>query len=237
MRFLVLAALGACSPGGSCESVFFPPVSETAQNESIQLHGCFQASAERAGTVLLVHGLEGDHREWQELSDQLVTLGLSTLRLDLRGHGRSGGTFPAASPDSFGVAANDVRGAVAWLLTQSGVDSARLILVGSSLGGGAVIATALEEPTRRFIAWYPGLTYLSRGDSIVTARSEAVSGLIIQGTMDTHSRANPALTKRFVAQNPAVRVEWIEGAGHGAGAKRRHYERLTLRTVLLWSRD
>jgi dienelactone hydrolase len=222
--------------GLPCESVRFQPVSESGFPEPIQLHGCLTNPDAVGGSVVLVHGFGRAGTDWEPLAARLKAHNVRTLTVDLRGHGLSSGRFPTEHPDSFGVAANDVRGAIQWLLVQPGVDSTRMVLVGASLGGGAVIANALERGGTRFVAWYPGLTYLFRGDSLVNLGSHNVGGLIIQGASDTHPRANPRLTTRFLARNPQIGVIWIPGGRHGAGPDRRRYEGVTVDSIMQWLR-
>lgn len=199
---LALLTLGCGAP---TRETRFPPIDEAGLAEPIRLAAKTRWPEQPRGVVVLVHGLGGNRDDVAELADSFNAHRVATLQLDLRGHGRSGGSFPHDSPARYGVSANDVRGALSWLRAQTD-DSLAIVLIGLSLGGGAVIANALDQPSLRFVAWYPGLTYQRRGDSLVRSGSPSIRGLIIQGTADSNPRANPGWTSRFLGHQQEVGI-------------------------------
>jgi fermentation-respiration switch protein FrsA (DUF1100 family) len=98
------------------------------------------------GAVLYFHGNAGNlsHRgptvlEWQK------ELGQAVLIVDYAGYGRSGGR-----PTEAGCyAAADA--AYAWLVDQERVPADRILLVGSSLGGGVAVDLASRQPHRALV--------------------------------------------------------------------------------------
>ncbi len=87
--------------------------------------------------VVLVHGLASNARLWDGVAADLAASGLSSVAVDLRGHGESG--RPDAGYDMATVA-DEVADVV---LALSG---APVVLVGQSWGGNVVIECAARHP-------------------------------------------------------------------------------------------
>jgi alpha/beta superfamily hydrolase len=78
----------------------------------------------------------------------LTSLGIATLLVDRRGHGRSGGRWwpPAHAKPGLAGAAPDIRAAVSWLRARTPlIDPARIALLGHSDGGTAAILSASAD--------------------------------------------------------------------------------------------
>jgi 3-oxoadipate enol-lactonase len=88
-------------------------------------------------TVVFVHGFTLDTRMWDDQVTELRDIA-TMVRFDLRGHGRSSGPAPGV-PYSY-------SGDLLALLDHLGITSA--LLVGLSMGGRAVLHTALVAPQR-----------------------------------------------------------------------------------------
>lgn len=95
-------------------------------------------------TVVVVHGIgdQVDGLPYATAAAGLSARGFSVHRLELRGHGRSGG--PATFVESFGVFRDDLRGFVTALRSASQPPS-RTFLVGVSMGGLIVTDYALHH--------------------------------------------------------------------------------------------
>lgn len=117
--------------------------------------------------VILVHQLASDRREWEPLLHRLrAAPAVTTLAIDLRGHGESlrgpmgeGVQWTRFGADSaaWGGVVRDVQAAVAYL-AQLGVS--RVVLVGSSLGASACVgATAGADRIDGLVMLSPGLSY------------------------------------------------------------------------------
>ncbi|MCC6764393.1 MAG: alpha/beta fold hydrolase [Deltaproteobacteria bacterium] len=101
-----------------------------------------QLLAELDGTsgpgIVVVHDAREDGRVWRAASEALVGRGFRVLRLDLRGHGASGGAVDLAAAD------RDVEGACRYLL---GRKIRPIFLMGKGAGASAVVAVAGRVPT------------------------------------------------------------------------------------------
>lgn len=100
------------------------------------------SSTRVAPTILLLHGL-GSNRSGLLYEAKLVTAhGYNALLFDQRGHGFSDGAYTTLGL----LESEDVRAAVAYLLTRSDVDSGRIAILGHSLGGAVALRAAARSP-------------------------------------------------------------------------------------------
>jgi alpha-beta hydrolase superfamily lysophospholipase len=146
------------------------PINLTAA-DGTPLSGMFyEAAARPAPAVVLVHMLGRSKDEWSLFGDRLQAAGVSALAIDLRGHGRSGGSRAELS-----AMVGDVRASLAWLATQPGVRADAIGLIGASLGANLAGIAASEAMTVRALALIsPSLDY--RGVRLDAAVMRKIGG-------------------------------------------------------------
>ena len=106
-----------------------------------RLHGWWiPARAPSLGHVLFCHGNAGNLGDRVAHVELLAAEGFDVLAFDYRGYGRSTGR-----PSEPGLRL-DARAARAALLARAGVDAARVLYLGESLGGAVALALAVELP-------------------------------------------------------------------------------------------
>ena len=111
----------------------------TADGE--RLHALWvRAAPPVLGHVLFCHGNAGDVTDRAPYAALLAAAGLDVLLVDYRGYGRSSGR-----PSERGTAL-DARAALAALRERGGVDPARVVYLGESLGGAVALELAVEHP-------------------------------------------------------------------------------------------
>ena len=98
------------------------------------------ARAPSLGHVLLLHGNAGNVGDRLPHVERLASVGFDVLAFDYRGYGRSTGR-----PGERGLQL-DAHAAYEALLGRRGVDPARVLYLGESLGGAVALALALERP-------------------------------------------------------------------------------------------
>jgi alpha-beta hydrolase superfamily lysophospholipase len=115
----------------------------------------YEASPRPTPGVVLVHMLGRSKEEWALFADRLQAAGISALAIDLRGHGRSGGS----GVDLASMTA-DVQGAVSWLSGQPSIRAGAIAVVGASLGANLAALVAAQNPSIRATALIsPSLDY------------------------------------------------------------------------------
>ena len=172
--------------------------------------------------VVLVHQLASDRSEWELLIAKLAQAGLTTLAIDLRGHGRStagAGTnarayaYAAFRDSDWRDTQRDVRAAVDFLAHHATVQAQRVVLVGSSIGGTACLAAAAEDPrVARVIVLSPGRAYHGF-DAIVPASHLGDRALLVlHSSEELPSHETADVLDRIVAQST---VRAVPGSAHG----------------------
>ncbi len=94
------------------------------------------------GTALVLHGWGGSALDMLPVGELLREEGLDVVLLDARAHGRS----DDVTLTSMSAFADDLSAAISWWRTASGLAGGRLVLVGHSVGAGACLLAARDEP-------------------------------------------------------------------------------------------
>lgn len=134
---LVLAA--ACNAAAASRQVQLRAADGVALAASV-----YDAPVPSAPAVVLVHMLTRTKEDWRPFAERLQAAGTTALAFDLRGHGQSeGSSAPAAAM------ALDVQAALKWLAERPDGGSARVAVVGASLGATLAVLAAAEAPAVR----------------------------------------------------------------------------------------
>ena len=111
----------------------------TSDSETLQADLYGTVPARRA--VVLVHGSSWDATGWRDIAPRIVARGVAALALNLRGHdGSTGKTNRWEDPGEWSPV-TDLR-AAKGLLRERGAQE--IVLVGSSMGGYAVLGSSLD---------------------------------------------------------------------------------------------
>ena len=124
------------------ERLSFSSEGETLESD---LYGRLPATR----AAILVHGQNWDASGWRGVAPLFVALGVPALALNLRGHGGSSGKTNRYRPDKPWTPVADLR-AAKTALRGRGVKE--IALVGSSMGGSAVLASSFEGDVECVVA-------------------------------------------------------------------------------------
>ncbi len=123
--------------------------------DGYRIEGTFTAGAAGAGGVVLVHGVADGRDRWLPWIERLRELRMHALRIDARAHGRSDGAVVTYGQRE----GADLLAALAWLRAREGVDRSRLFAVGTSMGGGTVLAASDRMPVAGAVVLAPASSY------------------------------------------------------------------------------
>ncbi len=202
--------------------------------DNFTLYGWLKYPSTKSETypiVLFAHQFGSDHTIWDELSANLRSKGYATLNVDLRGHGKSivqnnkeNKIINNTSMDHIGEAIKQSRkkikfenipsDLILWLdhiSENENIDMEKLILIGSSLGGGAILPLAIDYEPKVIISISPGGGDIEAiKDSISVANSPI---LFISGKNDPLKAQERA--KIYTDQAMRGTNLTISSSGHG----------------------
>lgn len=181
------------------------------------------ASSTPAPAVVLCHGFRGI-KEWglPAFAELFAQAGFVALVIDYRGFGESDGERGRLIPRE---QVSDIRAALSWLEAHDFVDAQRLVLYGTSFGGGNVVQAGADDPRAAAVVCQVGLGDVRRCWGALYARLEpvlaadrmqravtGVSGRIDPGGMLDNAQSNAAIAAAE-ARWPRIRQDFpIEAA-------------------------
>jgi dienelactone hydrolase len=197
--------------------------------------------ADRPGpAVVLLHMCITTRASWETVAQQLSAAGIHALTIDNRGFGESGGPrFQGASPDVLrelrGHWPGDFDAALAWLISQPGVDQNRIGVGGGSCGVDNAVNLASRHPNVRALVLLAGMTddkgldYLTKNPWLPVFGTAAADDQYDNRALDT---------MRFFAEssgNARNRFVGFKDGGHGTEIFAPHPE--LPRQIVAWLID
>lgn len=168
--------------------------------------------------ALLCHGAGWDASGWAEVAPRFAKRGVPALALHFRGYDGSSGRTKRET------VVQDVRVAVEWLREQG---AAEVALVGSSLGGYAVLAASPYVDPECVVAISAPVKPIAASDA------QRVKGrkLFICAERDSLGAA-PAVQQAFEDANEPKQIRFFSGREHSKGLWTRHQEREEILDVI-----
>lgn len=183
-----------------------------------RLKATYSSPGRPGPAMLLIHQCNMDRTAWNDLTASLVDNGVHVLAMDLRGFGESPGA-PLDSREAFGELMQkspaDVDAALAFLVSQDGVDGSRVGVGGASCG--AMLTADLASRHEGVVA----LMLLSGPPSEeAIAHIGATPGLAVLGAATKGDTVTPGVAdsiQRAAAssKHPASQAKIYEGTEHG----------------------
>src|SRR5208283_2798341 len=100
---------------------------------------------ERPPAVVLIHGFMADRKLMSVLARRLAENGYAVLAIDVNGHGENRNPFNGDEVESSSLR-EDVKQAVDYLRSSPLVDGSRIVVMGHSMGAGAALDYATQDP-------------------------------------------------------------------------------------------
>ncbi len=178
-----------------------------------------------APLALLVHEFGSDHRMWDQWVQRLNDMGYATFTPDLRAHGASsmkGDKKILLSVEDFGKphpeaalekVPEDLKAWMELLEERKELDLESPLLIGSSLGGGALIPLLLDYEAKAVITLSPAAPKKPYAkDSAEAVENSDAPWLIVSSQRDFAKKAS--LDYATKALRPTLLV--LPGSGHGS---------------------
>jgi len=179
-----------------------------------------RAPVRGAAAVVLAHQLSSTRAEWDAVVERLsAPPGMTTLAIDLRGHGESTAgpdgalDWQSFEPSDYEAMAKDITAAVTFLRADERSRPNRVAVVGASIGSTAALLAAVADPSIGAVALVsPGRAY--RGiDAITPASQLATRPLLTIAAQGETASVQAAQDMARVA--PAGRYVASAGSTHG----------------------
>ena len=200
-------------------SVTVPVRSETELLQS-DLYGTLPARR----AAVLVHGESWDALGWREVALALRESGVPALAINLRGYDGSTGRTERYAPGRPWSPIADVS-AAATLLRDRGAQE--IALVGSSLGGHAVLGAALTEDVECVVSISAPV------EAVPDELSAKVKGRkLYVGTSDDASGATPNILRSFAALTYPKTLLLFGGKEHSRGMFAAPYARQAIDAIV-----
>ena len=176
-----------------------------------QVHANGSLSAGSKKGVVLAHMVGRDARDWEFLSKRLDGVKLSTVAIDLRGHGKSAKAGSELSEGDYKSMVHDLEAGVNWL-RKNGVTE--VSCVGASIGANLCAQLGAKDPNIvNLVLLSPGLNYkgVTSGDALQNYGDRPV--LIVAAEDDRFAPRSAAVLEE--AAKGQVHYELLSEGGHG----------------------
>jgi fermentation-respiration switch protein FrsA (DUF1100 family) len=190
--------------------------------DGLTLAAAYRPAHEGRPTLVFFHGNADDWQGAASATAGLVAQGYGALLPDYRGYSGNPG-----SPDEQGLY-EDGRAALGWLEAQ-GIPSARLVIIGNSIGSGVAVQMAIEQEPAALVLVSPlasvplavsdklpflpaSLLVRDRFDNLAKIGRIEAPVLLLHGTADAVIPSSHS--QRLAEANPGARLVLAEGSGH-----------------------
>jgi esterase/lipase len=108
-----------------------------------------------APLVILIHQFNQSKEQWKsDFVDSLLAAGFKVLAYDIRGHGKSSKVQYELSKllEDPEEAPNDLKAVIDWARSRKGIDSSRIGIMGTSIGGNLACYAALNLGAKAIVS-------------------------------------------------------------------------------------
>lgn len=191
-------------------------------SDRVAIVGSFVTVAAAKGAVLLLHMMPADRTSWQVLQDALQERGVSSLAIDLRGHGESvnqGGQrldYHNFNDQDHQASIEDVETALMWLI-HHGFSLGSIAVAGASIGANlALVAAAKHQQIPAVVLLSPGENYRGVRTFLPAHELTPTQALWVAASQGDDQESFEAAQKIVqLAECSDKQLMTYTGAGHG----------------------
>lgn len=132
--------------------------------DRVMIHGSYYQLPTPKATVLCLHMMPADRTSWRQFQERLGEVLISSLAIDLRGHGESTQAdgkvldYRTFSDEDHLLTELDVEAAIEWLIHRD-VDQPHLGIIGASIGANLGLRSAVRFHLPSLVLLSPGENY------------------------------------------------------------------------------
>jgi len=220
----------------SLASALFASELTIKSEDGFKLHGWLDkptTTKESIPIVLFAHQFGSDHTIWNDLAKKFNQKGYATLKVDLRGHGKSTNQnnqenkvitdtrldhikealVQSDKKVGFEKIPEDLMGWLEYISEDESLDMENLYLFGSSLGGGTIIPLLSEYDAKALVTISAGKSKKLSEDIDMALASSMTKALFIAAKNDPLGAANRTIEygNKSILGTSLI----ISGDGHG----------------------
>jgi dienelactone hydrolase len=190
--------------------------------DGIKLKATYYAAGKPGPGVLLLHMCNSNRKAWEPVASQLSAEGIHALTLDYRGYGESQGERIDFRKDPQKLQQvqtrkfpGDIEAAYTYLLSQPGVDKARIGAGGGSCGVGFAVEVARRHPEVKSLALLAGPT---NGAGLKFLQSNPWLPVFTAAAADDEFDSNAPQNMQWLAEisgNPRNKFVGFKDGKHG----------------------
>ena len=184
--------------------------------DGVALKATYYPAAKPGPALMLLHMCNSNRTAWSKFATAAAARGYHVLTLDFRGFGESGGAPFAPGPDQQQIINDkwpgDVDAALTYLVSQPGVDKARIGASGGSCGVNQATQLARRHPEVRTLALLSG--GLNR-EAREYLRQSPWLPVLASASLDDGSTVQDMRWILSWSRNPANTFIEYKAAGHG----------------------
>lgn len=197
--------------------------------DEVLIVGDWRSAENPKGAALLLHMMPADRHSWRELQDELAKRQISSLAIDLRGHGESTKKglgsidFTDFTDVEHQESEMDVDAALRFL-QKKGFGTNRVALVGASIGANLALQAAVKySDIPAVVLLSPGENYRGITTYGPAAELEPNQSLLTSGSAGDDQRSYDAAEKIVeLAKSKEKRFIPLTSAGHGTNMFTQH---------------
>lgn len=199
----------------------------------------FETSAPRA-CALLLHMMPATKESWYAIIKKLTEQGISSLAIDLRGHGesiRQGNKtldYKKFSDEDHQRTIYDIEAAVAWLKARK-IEEGSIIFIGASIGANLALQYTSKHPSIKKVALLsPGLDYRGVKTEPAAKQLNADQSVFLAASDDDEYSFHTIEMVHSLLKNPSTLLH-LRNAGHGTDMLKNQPE--SLKALVNWAVD
>ncbi len=190
-------------------------------SDGVKIVGNYYPVKNSSQVVLMLHMMPATKESWDRLAQELQKKDISSLAIDLRGHGESVNqgdkhlNYQDFTHEEHQASRRDVEAALGWLKNETGLGLDHMSVIGASIGANLALQALAQYPEiKRGVALSPGLNY--RGIEPKPLVSKLVKGQAVLYATSKDDEDNALMTEELFNATSSKK-EWkvYDTAGHG----------------------